>query len=90
METDKQQDEISNLFIKHDIIDELFFKNLFCQTIKGKEAMIRQLEPTMLIENNIEIIKNVHPYVVYVVQIKNEKEEFVKIKNVLNLENLKF
>ena len=52
--------------------------------------MIRQLEPNLLIENNTQIIQNIYPYVNYVLQIDKTKENFLKIKNVLNFQNLIF
>jgi hypothetical protein len=88
--SDKEEEIIQKLLIKNGIFDEVsVHKCLFCSTLKGRESMIRQLEPTLLMEKDESVVSNSYLYVNYVIHI-SEKKENLKSKNILNFKNLNF
>jgi hypothetical protein len=87
---DKEEEMIQNLLVKNEIFDDVsIHKCLFCSTPKGRESMIRQLEPTLLLEKDESVVSNSYLYVNYVIHISEKKENF-KSKNILNFKNLNF
>jgi len=58
-----QEGLFTNTFQKH--------KLLFCSNEKGKSAMVRQLLPTLYIDQNENVLKEVAPHITETVQITN-------------------
>eukprot|EP00484_Ammonia_sp_Unknown_P012282 CAMPEP_0197078746 /NCGR_PEP_ID=MMETSP1384-20130603/213277_1 /TAXON_ID=29189 /ORGANISM="Ammonia sp." /LENGTH=256 /DNA_ID=CAMNT_0042517615 /DNA_START=709 /DNA_END=1479 /DNA_ORIENTATION=+ len=63
--------DVINLFVKHAIVDHGLAKHkiLFCTTRKGKSSMVRQLMPTLYIDSDEFVLKQLYQHLTEVVQI---------------------